>query len=376
MVEQSQDSSASTASGPTGSRPAPPPAPDRHPTGESGPVDRTTPDQLRTSTSVLRLAVFRYLTAHGMHERGVAVRLNKPKTTIHRAIGFLLSIGAIEPNGPPSSHGSVSFYQRGPKAAEFEGGPGGPGGRGVAPHRAGLAVDPHRGTIRLPAIGLPKDPMKLPGFTRHQAPSGAACWWFRFSDPEGNLWSAQLNARKDGRTGTLQITAPTVRTRDLEAALNEEGKRAVAQKEAIRWGQPFGLELARSREAAVQVQPSEYSMPGFGLKPGIGTAGVDRAWTDPSQGRGSLETQDAAVVRAVSTLPEDMQAVLAHIREAQHITPQLREALAGVVRVVEDQLALTGLAARGLAALHSLQTSSLHPKPSPSLLPDSGVDVS
>jgi hypothetical protein len=200
----------------------------------------------------------------------------------------------------------ITFYKRGPNAASFEAEPAEPsepGGRGVAPLRTGLLVDPHRGTVKLPVQALPDDPARLPGLTNKNTPSGARCWWFKVPDGEGNVWSIQLNAKKDGQTGTILATPPTVRTRDLQAALDLDGPRLAAQKLLLAWGEPFGLLLPRTRLAAVQVQPKEWSMPGMGLRAGL-KSNDGRTFTDPSQGKGSLETQDAAVVQAVANSPE------------------------------------------------------------------------
>lgn len=275
---------------------------------------------------VSRRAVYLCLVRDGLHQRAIAKRLKMPKTTVVRSIGFLLATQAIQPLGPSSAQGRAAFFQKGPKAADFEGWSGGPRDGGVAPPKApkrtGLAVDPHRGTMKIPVEAMPAaDPATMPGCYNAKPPS----WWFRVADAAGNLWSVQLSRKKDGKTGVLLVTPPTVRTRDLQAVFDQQGRADAAQRLVWSWGGPFSLVVPRARGAAEQVQPNEISIPGLGLQSGLRSEPDGRVWTDPSQGRGSAEVagQDQKVVQSLSTLPEDMAMVMDRLRTAE------KELLAG-----------------------------------------------
>jgi len=274
-----------------------------------------------------RRSVYLCLTRDGMHLRGAAKRLNLHHATVQRHARFLLAAGVIEADGAPPAARAVSFYRRGPKAAEFEAGAPGAGGPGVAPPR-GLLNEPHRGTVRIDAAKCPKDPRQLPGLWRTASPNGAPSFWYRVT-AEAGVWSLQLNPRKDG-SAALQVTPPAVQTRlGPDAAVEtDESWRARAQKFAIAWGQGYGLELAREREAPRIVQPREWAMPMAPLKVApAGVPGVSRAWADGSH-PDSIETQDPDVVRFVADGPD--------LRKAwESVARQVRELLAAGLTSVE-----------------------------------------
>jgi len=322
----------------------------------------------RSRTVAVRRAVYLCLVRDGMHQRGVCNRLKLGRGTVQRAVRFLLSAGAIVPSGAPSAPGAVSFYRAGPRAADWAGGPGGPGGPGVAPEGplsrgspVGLLVQRERGTVRIDAACCPVDPAKLPGLTKARSPNGARVFWYRF-ESLGEVWSAQLNVRKDG-SGVLQVTAPAVTARLTPQVLDPEPLIARAQKAAIAWGQPYGLDLAREREAPRMVQPMEWAMPMPGLQlQATGRPGVDRAWVDGSH-PGSIETQSPDVVRFVGDGPE----LRAEWERVRRIVDELLAAGQTSVQVVEHLAQATGANSRALATLvHQAVTANASPASSAS----------
>lgn len=299
-----------------------------------GPYQETL-ERSRNATVARWNALFRCVAVEGATLSKAAKRCKLSKSAAYRVLREMEAIGRIRCLTPDAPRGSPRFYKAGPNPNAQPTVPTVPDSPGVAPRRpgrTGLLVDPHAGTVKLRSSTTPSDLTILPGY-RPTKKGGPLAYYYR-PTWQGNQWSVQLNPRKDG-TCTAMATPPTLRTRDLETALDLGGWLDTTQKFLISWGDAYGLSFPRHR-AGEQVNDKHHSMPGFGLTAGLRSED-GRTYTDPSQGEGSLETQDQQVVRSVGRLPEFEAEMRARVAATEAENADTRARLATMEREAREE---------------------------------------